>query len=93
MCQSPYPIMRETSRCSRRWGPPLSSALAFWVFGKPLKRELTPRRAGDPPALVAGNEVMRQTLDWRPANDDIDTLVAHALAWERRLIEQASAPA
>ncbi len=57
--------------------------------GQPLKREMGPRRAGDPPALVAANARILETIDWRPANDDIDTIVAHALAWERKLIDEA----
>jgi UDP-glucose 4-epimerase len=28
---------------------------------------------------------MRSALDWQPAYSDIDTIVAHALAWERKL--------
>ena len=52
---------------------------------KPLKRELAPRRAGDPPALVAATARILETLDWRPAYDDIDTIVGHALAWEQGL--------
>lgn len=59
--------------------------------GQPLKRVMEPRRAGDPPALVAANARILGTIDWRPANDDIDTIVAHALAWERKLIERAGA--
>jgi UDP-glucose 4-epimerase len=63
------------------------------VVGKRLKREFAPRREGDPPALIAANDVIRRTLDWRPSYDDIDTIVAHALAWERRLIQNVNAPA
>jgi len=51
----------------------------------PLKRIIEGRRAGDPPSLVAGNERILSTLDWRPARKDIDTIVADALAWERKL--------
>ena len=47
--------------------------------------EISGRRAGDPAALVADVERIRSTLDWRPQFDDLDTIVAHALAWERRL--------
>jgi UDP-glucose 4-epimerase len=50
-----------------------------------IERRLKPRRAGDPPALVADNARIRATLPWRPARDDLDTIVADALAWERRL--------
>jgi UDP-glucose 4-epimerase len=51
----------------------------------PLKRIIEGRRAGDPPALVAGNARILSTLDWEPSRKDIDTIVADALAWERKL--------
>jgi UDP-glucose 4-epimerase len=50
-----------------------------------IERRLKPRRAGDPPALVADNARILATLPWRPARDDLDMIVADALAWERRL--------
>ncbi len=56
--------------------------------GTPLEREMGPRRAGDPPMLVAGNARLLDTLDWRPAHNDIDTIVGHALAWERKLADR-----
>src|SRR3982751_4242207 len=55
--------------------------------GTPLKRVMEGRRAGDPPALVAGNQRLLDTLDWRPAYADIDRIVGDALAWERKLLE------
>lgn len=45
----------------------------------------TERRAGDPPELVANSAAIRDRLGWTPKLDDLDTIVAHALAWERRL--------
>src|SRR4051795_10053693 len=48
--------------------------------GTPLKRVMEDRRAGDPPALVAGNQRLLDTLDWRPAYADIDRIVGDALA-------------
>jgi UDP-glucose 4-epimerase len=54
---------------------------------RPIPRVLEGRRAGDPPELVANNERLLSTLDWRPAYDDIDRIVADALAWERKLAE------
>ena len=48
--------------------------------------DIAGRRAGDPVALVANVERIRSTLDWRPQFEDLDTIVAHALAWERRLL-------
>ncbi len=53
-----------------------------------IERRMAPRRAGDPPALIADNRRILDTLAWRPALDDLDTIVADALAWERRLAER-----
>jgi UDP-glucose 4-epimerase len=47
--------------------------------------EVGPRREGDPAELVADVERIHATLDWRPQYQDLDTIVAHALAWEKRL--------
>ena len=55
------------------------------VGGKPLNRRIEARRAGDPPELVAGVEHLHHALDWTPRFDDLDTIVGHALEWERRL--------
>jgi len=56
-----------------------------------VERRLEGRRAGDPAELVADNRAILATLDWRPARDDLDTIVADALAWERRLAEEGLA--
>src|SRR4051795_12844559 len=53
--------------------------------GSPVRREVGPRRAGDPPMLVASNARLLSTLEWRPTYDNIDRIVADALAWERQL--------
>lgn len=58
--------------------------------GKPVSRLIEGRRAGDPPMLVAGNARLLETLDWRPAYNDIDRIVGDALAWERKLLETAT---
>ena len=55
--------------------------------GRPVPRQMEGRRAGDPPMLVAANKRMLETLDWRPEHADIDTIVSHALAWERKLLK------
>jgi len=57
--------------------------------GSPVERVMEGRRAGDPPALVAGNQRLLETLDWRPAYADIDRIVGDALAWERKLLQLA----
>lgn len=53
-----------------------------------IDRRYQGRRAGDPDALIADNGRILATLPWRPALDDLDTIVAHALAWERALAER-----
>ncbi|MBV8685654.1 MAG: UDP-glucose 4-epimerase GalE [Alphaproteobacteria bacterium] len=53
-----------------------------------IERRMEARRAGDPDALVADNGKILATLPWRPRLDDLDTIVAHALAWERKLAER-----
>lgn len=57
------------------------------VTNRKIERRLEPRRAGDPASLVSDPAVIRATLPWQPRYDDLDTIVAHALAWERKLSE------
>ena len=53
--------------------------------GAPLDVRDAPRRPGDPPSLVAATERIRAALDWAPRFDDLDTIAATSLAWERKL--------
>jgi len=55
------------------------------VSGNDFPVQIAGRRAGDPPMLVANVDRIRATLDWRPQFQDLDTIVAHAYAWEKRL--------
>jgi UDP-glucose 4-epimerase len=55
------------------------------VHGQPLRVTEEPRREGDPPTLVARADRVRQLLGWRPHHDDLETIVATQLAWERTL--------
>jgi len=55
------------------------------VHGKALQITEEPRREGDPPTLVARADRIRQLLGWRPHHDDLETIVATQLAWERTL--------
>jgi UDP-glucose 4-epimerase len=48
------------------------------------------RRAGDPAQIVAETKLIRQTLGWRPCLDDLPTIVAHALSWQRTLAQSLS---
>jgi UDP-glucose 4-epimerase len=47
--------------------------------------EIVGRRPGDPANLVADAERIRKALDWHPRFQNLETIIAHALAWERRL--------
>ena len=51
-----------------------------------FKVENAPRREGDPARIVAASERIRDALGWHPRYDDLPTIVAHALAWERHLM-------
>jgi UDP-glucose 4-epimerase len=42
-------------------------------------------RPGDPAQIVARSDRARELLGWQPQYDDLATIVAHALAWERKL--------
>ena len=53
--------------------------------GQPLTVREEPRRAGDPPALIAVSDQARSVLDWTPRYDDLDVIVGSALAWERKI--------
>ncbi len=55
------------------------------VSGVDFPVETVERRAGDPPALVAGAKRVRETLGWTPRLDDLSGIVTSAHAWERDL--------
>lgn len=56
------------------------------VAGTTIKRQIEGRRAGDPDALTADNRRIMARLPWKPRFQDLDTIVSHALAWEKELI-------
>ena len=53
--------------------------------GRDFVVRLGARRPGDPAAIIADAARIRATVGWTPQFDDLDTIIAHALAWERRL--------
>jgi UDP-glucose 4-epimerase len=55
------------------------------VSGQSLHVIEQPRRAGDPPMLIARADRLRRQLGWEPRHDDLDFIVGTALAWERKL--------
>jgi len=57
------------------------------VTNRKLDRRLEGRRAGDPGSLISDPARIRVTLPWQPQHADLDTIIGHALAWERKLAE------
>ena len=57
-------------------------------IGDKLVKKEEPRRAGDPPTLVAAADRIRSALGWKPRFDDLDVIVSTALRWEQRLLKQ-----
>lgn len=54
------------------------------VTGHPIPVVMGARRAGDPPSLVADARAARAALGWQPRHAELDAIVAHAWAWERK---------
>jgi UDP-glucose 4-epimerase len=58
------------------------------VTGHPIPVRDDPPREGDPPVLVADAQRARAELGWVPQYADIETIIAHAWQWERRVAQQ-----
>lgn len=58
------------------------------VAGVKINRQIEGRRAGDPDALTADNSRILARLPWEPRYQELDTIVAHALAWEKELVRR-----
>ncbi|KLI64476.1 UDP-glucose 4-epimerase GalE [Aurantiacibacter marinus] len=57
------------------------------VTNMQINRVLGPRRAGDPDSLISDPARIKSTLPWQPQHADLDAIVAHAVAWERKLAD------
>jgi UDP-glucose 4-epimerase len=53
------------------------------VTGKGIDAIEAPRRAGDPPALVASSEKIQADLGWKPEKPGLETMISDAWAWMR----------
>ena len=60
------------------------------VNASPIQVEEQPRRAGDPPSLVAAVNSIHKTLNWQPRYDDLNKIVRTSLDWERTLQQRRS---
>jgi UDP-glucose 4-epimerase len=55
-------------------------AAAERVIGQPIPRVQQPRRAGDPPELVAAIDRARDVLGWTPERSTLDEMIGSAWA-------------
>jgi len=58
-------------------------AAAVKATGKDIPARVLPRRAGDPPALVADAAKARHLFGWEPQHSDLDTIMQTAWNWEK----------
>jgi UDP-glucose 4-epimerase/UDP-arabinose 4-epimerase len=58
-------------------------AAAERVLQAPVPYSVGPRRAGDPPSLVADSTELQRRLGWRPRRSDLDSIIADAARWQR----------
>ncbi len=63
--------VKEVLECCRR------------VTGHPIPAVIKPRRAGDPPSLVASSAKARKTLGWKPSHASLEAIVSSAWAWHK----------
>lgn len=61
------------------------------VTGKPVPREIGPRRPGDPPALIASAEKAARVLGWKPVQSDVDSVIATAYQWHMKELARKAA--
>jgi len=54
------------------------------ITGVDIAYRTSPRRAGDPPELVADATRAMSTLDWRPEHADLEHAIVHAWDWYRK---------
>ena len=62
------------------------------ITARRVKAEDAPRRAGDPARLVANSSKATRILGWKPQYGELDAVVAHAWAWEKKLAALADSP-
>lgn len=63
------------------------------VTGRRIAVVEAERRQGDPARLVADATRARHELDWRPKYPDLESIIAHAWAWERKADARVKAAA
>ncbi len=51
------------------------------VTGHPIPAEVAPRRAGDPPRLIAGSDLIKKELGWKPQYEDARVIIESVWKW------------
>jgi UDP-glucose 4-epimerase len=59
-------------------------AVARKVTGHAIPSVDSPRRPGDPAALVASSQKIQQELKWKPKYPDLESIVRSAWEWHRK---------
>jgi UDP-glucose 4-epimerase len=54
------------------------------VVGHPIPHTVGPRRAGDPPVLVADTSRAKEVLGWRPSSSSLAEMIGSAWEWRQR---------
>ncbi len=52
------------------------------VTGKKVNLEVVPRRAGDPPRLIAGSDRAKKELGWKPEFENVSAIIESAWKWQ-----------
>ncbi|HEV7598736.1 MAG TPA: UDP-glucose 4-epimerase GalE [Bradyrhizobium sp.] len=58
------------------------------VSGRNFAVQTAPRRPGDIMTMIADTSRIGTTLDWTPRYAELETIAAHALAWEEKLLHE-----
>ena len=58
-------------------------AAAERVLGVKVPYTVGPRRAGDPPSLVADSSRLKAAFGWSPRHSDLDTIIRTAARWQK----------
>jgi UDP-glucose 4-epimerase len=54
------------------------------VTGREVMAETAPRRAGDPPRLIASARKIQRELGWKPAKPDLEGIIESAWRWMQK---------
>ena len=58
-------------------------AAAERVLGVKVPYTVGPRRAGDPPSLVADSSRLKAAFGWSPRHSDLETIIRTAARWQK----------